>query len=148
MSELANRPDPGGWLGAAFERTREVAAETPPVRSFGVPTLRGVKEICKKRLDKALRLTCIELEPEGKGFYRVLPNEESDSLDIEDVNLYEPWGERCHCADFLFRGEALATPCKHILAALIADGNEDIAKMAEDLKRRNAIAAALTGEAA
>ena len=64
------------------------------------------------RLERSLRLSG---ERVGEGRYRV-----SGGVEAHWVDLYTAQYPRCDCADHLWR-EAI---CKHILAALLRDGNE------------------------
>lgn len=146
---------PAGWLGRALARGRADALPNEEITTGEVlaaiyrdPVFRGVEEVCLSRLRKARKLTAREMYAPGSGFWEVLPNEESDSQEVEHVNLAGSWGERCHCADFLYRCEDQRTLCKHILAALLASGHEGVLELARKQERDDAIAAALQKGAA
>ena len=66
------------------------------------------------RLERSLRLSG---ERVGEGRYRV-----SGGVEAHWVDLYTAQYPRCDCADHLWR-EAI---CKHILAALLREGNEHV----------------------
>lgn len=152
---------PGGWLGAAFRRGRgiqeEAASEVLP-RTSHTSALRGVAAICQNRLKKARGLTAErvgegqyrvwEAEPEGnRQWYHLVFGAEQGPVTPEDtvqyVDLLDPQIDKCHCQDFLFRSEDLATPCKHLLAALLAYGDEGIKTLVVEQERRERIACAL-----
>lgn len=180
MAELANKPDPAGWLGAAIERTRQDSVLAPKKQDRpqrGHLRLRGTTDLCKSRLNKALGLVA---EKVSEGVYRVTdektrqgdpegvlpldewlnqpifvlrrlyPGSPERVPDLEGwnsywVNLTDPQIEPCYCRDMYVVAPSLGTPCKHVLAAMIADGEETVTNAAEELKKRNAIAAALKG---
>lgn len=172
MPDFASKADPAGWLGAAFERTRTTLG--PPralAPRFSHLRLRGITSICKSRLGKALDLTAIPWDDNGS--YLVLDLKEcpyddlteeaftwlqspvfsmrKGELDLEGwnsywVNLTDPYIEPCYCRDMYVVAPSLGTPCKHLLAALLAAGVEEVVREAEELERRSRIAAALRGE--
>ncbi|MGH7720530.1 MAG: hypothetical protein ACREON_16995 [Gemmatimonadaceae bacterium] len=67
-----------------------------------------------RRLERSLAL---EGERVADGRYRV-----SGGRDVHWVDLYTTYYPRCDCADHLWR-EAI---CKHILAALLREGDEQV----------------------
>jgi len=66
------------------------------------------------RLERALGLRA---EHVGYGRYRIVGGQSEHWVD-----LYSADHPRCDCGDFLWRD----TVCKHILAALMREGNEDV----------------------
>ena len=128
---------PADWLGHARYETDFKATEWEVKTADWRGPLRGVKAICLNRLKKA---TLLMAECTGPGQYAISDIEG----DVEWVNLTDPQVDRCHCPDFLFRGEDLGTPCKHMLAALIADGHPGVTELVADMKRRDGLAAALS----
>jgi hypothetical protein len=67
-----------------------------------------------RRLERSLGL---RVQPEGVGQYRVYGGREAHWVD-----LHTPHHPRCDCGDHLWR-EAV---CKHILAALLREGDERV----------------------
>lgn len=159
---------PGGpkdWLG--FDRYNTEFAPTEwevKTAEFSGP-LRGVKEISWARLQRALSLKAERVgdgkykvyDPNPKGnrkWWHLVFNPEPGPLTVEDtvqyVDLKDPYNERCYCRDMQNDSEtsaaSLGTPCKHMLAALIEEGHPTILELVEELKRRNAIAAAASKE--
>ena len=67
-----------------------------------------------RRLERSLGLRVL---PEGGGRYRVYGGRETHWVD-----LHTPHHPRCDCGDHLWR-EAV---CKHILAALLREGDERV----------------------
>ncbi len=74
----------------------------------------GVERVDRSRLERSLRLVG---EKVGAGRYRVAGGRESHWVD-----LYTARQPRCDCGDHLWR-EAM---CKHILAALLREGDEGV----------------------
>jgi len=66
------------------------------------------------RLERALGLRA---EHVGHGRYRIVGGQSEHWVD-----LYSAAHPRCDCGDYLWRD----TVCKHILAALMREGNEDV----------------------
>lgn len=129
----------GGWLG--YDRYERIeAAKDASVwdltRGEARGPLRGVETICAARLERAERLVAAG---EGGVYFVYDPQEPVE--EGQWVNLIDPQVERCHCSDFLYRGETLKTPCKHVLAALLADGHPALLRLRERAQTRNAIAA-------
>ncbi len=67
-----------------------------------------------ERLERSLRL---RVHPAGRGRYRVWGGREPHWVD-----LYSAQHPRCDCGDHLWRERI----CKHILAALLREGNEHV----------------------
>ena len=130
--------NPSGWLGLnRYERLTVTPGELKSVTFRGV--LRGVEAICLDRLARARELL---VEEKGPGIYLVL---NSTGDDFEWVNLIDrDIDERCHCHDQLFRAHRLKTPCKHILAALLAAKDPNVLELIADVDRRQLLAHALT----
>ncbi len=80
------------------------------------PTLefRVVEGVDRPRLERSLELAG---ERVGEGRYRV-----TGGIEPHWVDLYTTNHPRCDCADHLWR-EVI---CKHILAALLREGNEQV----------------------
>ncbi|HEX2218642.1 MAG TPA: SWIM zinc finger family protein, partial [Gemmatimonadales bacterium] len=66
------------------------------------------------RLERSLGL---RVQPTGPGRYRV-----SGGREAHWVDLYTTHHPRCDCGDHLWRERI----CKHILAALLREGNEQV----------------------
>lgn len=66
------------------------------------------------RLERSLGL---RVQPTGRGRYRV-----SGGAEPHWVDLYSAQHPRCDCGDHLWREQI----CKHILAALLREGNERV----------------------
>ncbi len=73
------------------------------------------------RLERSLRL---QVKPTGPGRYRVTGGREPHWVDLYTMN--QP---RCDCGDHLWRERI----CKHILAALLREGNEQVLRALGDL---------------
>lgn len=129
---------PEDWLGRNRFAELDVTEWEVRTADWSGP-LRGVKQICFNRLKKATELSVAKGDVAGT--YYVSAREDPEGG--EWVNLSDPYADRCYCADFVFRGEDLGTPCKHILAALIADGHPGILELVEEMKRREALARAV-----
>ena len=71
-------------------------------------------ELDLARLERSLGLRA---EPAGKGRYRIVGGEHDHWVD-----LYTAAHPRCDCGDYLWRDRV----CKHILAALMREGNEQV----------------------
>lgn len=87
--------------------------------------LRGIVSIEPEHLKRAMHLR-VENFP-GKGQYRVYGDSRTDphGENWYDVDLYDPdISPRCHCWDFLDRGDAVGSPCKHLLAAMLAEHDQ------------------------
>lgn len=67
-----------------------------------------------ERLERSLEL---RVKPAGRGRYRVSGGEEPHWVDLRTLN--QP---RCDCGDHLWREAA----CKHILAAMLREGDERV----------------------
>jgi hypothetical protein len=175
------RKEPGGWLGAAFRRGKDLNASEPeeaPVPSALV--LRGVKKIDAARLRGAMKLVTARV---GDGRYvvasesvmlRVAAMDDwqeiwaylntpkfarrrapdfwtGEMISVEDldgwnayvVDLRDPSIEPCECRDIFYEATAEETVCKHVLAALIAEGDEGIMARVREQEKRDGIAAAL-----
>ena len=76
------------------------------------------------RLERSLQL---HGERMGDGRYRVVGGKEPHWVD-----LYTARTPRCDCADHLWRDQV----CKHILAALLREGNERVVRALGDLFNR------------
>jgi len=70
-------------------------------------------------LDRLERSLDLEGERVGHGRYRV-----SGSTSVHWVDLYSSAHPRCDCGDHLWREQI----CKHILAALLREGNERVVR--------------------
>jgi len=124
------------WLGFEKYAALEPALEVDP-GARGV--LRGVTTWCAERLRKAVALQVIPGEiPGAYWVYHPECPEEG-----EWVHLRDPQVDACHCADFLFRGEVLKTPCKHIVAALLSAQHPAALEAWERVQLRDRIEAAL-----
>jgi hypothetical protein len=82
------------------------------------------------RLTRGLSL---RVQREGYGRFRVWGGEETHWVDLVD-----PAMPRCDCGDHLWRG----TVCKHLLAALLREGDERVVEAVGALVRTLAQAAA------
>jgi hypothetical protein len=71
-------------------------------------------ELDLARLERSLGLRA---EPAGEGRYRIVGGEHDHWVD-----LYTAAYPRCDCGDYLWRDLV----CKHILAALMREGNEQV----------------------
>jgi hypothetical protein len=171
---LAPSPDPASWLGRDRYASLEPDGQWELTVYDQRGVLRGVRAISWDRLAKALDLTATPLglgqylvthpgDRVGYWHYDVEPDpalryvgylwSDARGTWVEDpafqtpgyeVNLHDRDVDRCFCEDFLFRCEAEATVCKHILAALIADGHPLVRQYVEELQRRQAVAASMT----
>ena len=144
------------WLGQ--DRYEELPAEkTDEIPGLRGP-LRGVRDIEFGRLARALRCVVTPYD----GFYHVIDPDGRNVREGKDdgqwVNLDDPQATRCHCEDFLLpggargsdtyeeeAGEGVGRPCKHILAAVLADPvhKVQLAEFVTDLRQRDAVAAAV-----
>lgn len=75
------------------------------------------------RLERSLGL---QVTPTGRGRYRV-----SGGSEPHWVDLYSAAHPRCDCGDHLWREQI----CKHILAALLREGNEQVLRAMAALVR-------------
>lgn len=75
------------------------------------------------RLERSLGL---RVQPTGRGRYRVTGGTEPHWVD-----LYNAAHPRCDCGDHLWREQI----CKHILAALLREGNERVLRALRELVR-------------
>lgn len=75
---------------------------------------RAAGPIDLSRLERSLGLRA---EPQGRGRYRVWGGREPHWVDLHSA--HHP---RCDCGDHLWRERI----CKHILAALLREGNEQV----------------------
>lgn len=75
------------------------------------------------RLERSLGL---QVTPTGRGRYRV-----SGGSEPHWVDLYSAAHPRCDCGDHLWREQI----CKHILAALLREGNEQVLRAVAALVR-------------
>jgi len=89
--------------------------------------LQGGAKVERGRLERALQLKPVKYD---RGVYLV-PHARPD-LEPEWVNLLDESVEPCHCEDYTFRGEFAGMPCKHILAAMLADGHRELTKLKEE----------------
>ena len=81
-------------------------------------------------LDRLERSLALRAEPVGPGRYRV-----SGGSHEHWVDLYSAAMPRCDCGDHLWRDRV----CKHVLAALLREGEERvIASLPEPLRRARA----------
>jgi hypothetical protein len=69
------------------------------------------------QLDRLERSLGLHVQPTGPGRYRVSGGAEAHWVDLYTMN--QP---RCDCGDHLWRERI----CKHILAALLREGNEQV----------------------
>ncbi|HEV2146481.1 MAG TPA: SWIM zinc finger family protein [Longimicrobiaceae bacterium] len=69
------------------------------------------------QLDRLERCLELHVQPTGPGRYRVTGGSEPHWVDLHTLN--QP---RCDCGDHLWRERI----CKHILAALLREGNEHV----------------------
>lgn len=76
------------------------------------------------RLERSLEL---EVKPTGRGRYRV-----SGGREAHWVDLYTRNQPRCDCGDHLWREQV----CKHILAALLREGDERVLRAVGTLVAR------------
>jgi uncharacterized Zn finger protein len=76
------------------------------------------------RLERGLGL---RVRPTGPGRYRVSGGEEAHWVDLRSAR--QP---RCDCGDHLWRDQV----CKHILAALLREGDERVLRAVSTLVRR------------
>jgi hypothetical protein len=77
-----------------------------------------------RRLERSLSL---QAQPIGKGRYRVVGGAEAHWVD-----LYSARQPRCDCGDHLWRERI----CKHILAALLREGDERVLRAVGGLVRQ------------
>ncbi len=68
-------------------------------------------------LDRLERSLGLQVQPTGPGRYRVTGGSEAHWVD-----LYTTHNPRCDCGDHLWRDRI----CKHILAALLREGNDRV----------------------
>lgn len=143
--------------------------DAEPTAFFG-GVLRGVQHVPFGKLARALTMQVVELAgaaPDAPNFL-VIPTDIDaddengrphrrgtqwrdlypDDAEGEYVCLYDKDIEPCHCGDQLYRGETKATPCAHVLAALVHVQHPQIMPLVAELKLRNQVAAAATGESA
>ena len=78
-------------------------------------------------LDRLERSLGLQGERIGKGRYRV-----TGGRDDHWVDLYNASHPRCDCGDHLWRDQV----CKHIIAALLREGNEQVLTMLPRLFNR------------
>lgn len=71
--------------------------------------------------------------------------EDLDGWNCYWVNLADPEVEPCYCRDMYIHGDE-GVACKHLLAALIAEGHPYILKKVEELETREQIASVLKKE--
>jgi uncharacterized Zn finger protein len=76
--------------------------------------VRGAGGVDHRRLERGVELVAIRL---GHGRYRVIGGAEEHWVDLATPN--QP---RCDCGDHLWRDQV----CKHILAALLREGDPDV----------------------
>ena len=77
-------------------------------------------------LDRLERSLGLRVTPTGPGRYRV-----SGGRETHWVDLYSAHHPRCDCGDHLWRERI----CKHILAALLREGNENVLRALGELVR-------------
>lgn len=146
-----------GWLGLGRLKGEKFGDANEDEMRFvefsGV--MRGVQKVDFGKLARALTMHVIPLTgnaPDEPNFL-VTPTDGSTSDwsrfypedgEGEYVNLYDRQVDRCHCQDFIWRGETNKTLCSHILAALIFEQHPAILPLLDELKTRNAIAKAVT----
>ena len=110
----------GQWGGAIApsrgQDARVTMAEAPP--QFAKPAIdfEGVGGIDSGRLERSLALAG---ERVGTGRYRVTGGAQDHWVD-----LYTTSHPRCDCGDHLWREQL----CKHILAALLREGNDHVVR--------------------
>lgn len=73
------------------------------------------------RLERSLGL---RVRPAGRGRYRI-----SGGRETHWVDLHHPQHPRCDCGDHLWREQI----CKHILAALLREGDERVLRAIAEL---------------
>ena len=83
-------------------------------------------------LDRLERSLGLRGERIGRGRYRV-----AGGRDVHWVDLYNASHPKCDCGDHLWRDQV----CKHIIAALLREGNEQVLTMLPRLFNRFKIAA-------
>jgi len=71
--------------------------------------------------------------------------EDLDGWNSYWVNLSDPYVDPCYCRDMYIHEDA-GIPCKHLLAALIADEHPFILKKLRELEKRDRIARILKDE--
>jgi hypothetical protein len=77
-------------------------------------------------LDRLERSLGLQVQPTGPGRYRVTGGSEAHWVD-----LYTTHNPRCDCGDHLWRERI----CKHIIAALLREGNEQVLLALRELVR-------------
>lgn len=78
-------------------------------------------------LDRLERSVMLRAEPVGMGRYRIYGGTHDHWVDLYTVNH-----PRCDCGDHLWRERV----CKHILAALLREGNPLVVSALGDMLRR------------
>jgi len=91
------------------------------VREIGIPLPETAFETA--RLERSLGLSGRRMEP---GRYLVTGGQEQHWVDLRD-----PANPRCDCGDYLWRERT----CKHILAALLREGDERVIRALGSLVR-------------
>lgn len=127
--------------------------------------LRGVQKIDFGKLTRALTMRVIELtgNKAAEPNFLVIPTD-SEGTDVngrarkrgtqwadyypedpegEYVCIYDRDVDRCHCSDFIWRGETEKSPCAHILAALVHIKHPGIMPFVAELAERNRLAEAV-----
>lgn len=144
------------WLGMGRLKDDEKFAASPEESRFiefsGV--MRGVQKVHFGKLARARTMQVIPLagNKDDEPNFLVLPTDGTTSdwakyypedPEGEYVNLYDRDVDRCHCQDFIWRGETEKSLCAHILAALMFEKHPAIMPLVAELEERDAIAKAV-----
>ena len=137
------------WLGKG--RFAKLATGDAQVTRFRGP-LRGVTGLSLEKVARAQLLVALNTD---EGVYFVYDPAYVPGVDAEKdeeggfqwVNLVDKDVDRCHCRDFLYRGERDKTICKHILAAMLEAQDPQvlafIRELEEDTLFRSTLARAI-----
>ena len=133
------------WLGKG--RFAKLATGDAQVTRFK-GALRGVTGLSLARVARAKTLVALNTD---EGVYFVYDPAYVPGVDAEKdeeggfqwVNLVDKEVDRCHCRDFLFRGERDKTICKHILAALLDAQDPQVLAFIAELEAEQVQASAI-----
>jgi hypothetical protein len=132
---LQRSGDPASWLGK-HRYTAEFDAPSKqgePVYEY-TGILRGALLIDQSKL---LAAAALQVWDHAEGQYLVEGTGTEHWVQTKD--RYIPF---CDCEDYLLRLEERGA-CKHMLAALLLEKHPDVLEAAEQINRRNSIAAAM-----
>ena len=106
-----------GWMDTMAPAPRGAESGIPPHTRGTVPVLIDFDAAGGVDLDRLERSLELDGERIGYGRYRV-----TGGAQVHWVDLYSTAHPRCDCGDHLWRERI----CKHILAALLREGNDRV----------------------